>query len=203
MPSEPKTNVSAARRPRNRCTRVVNIVNVNDSAKLPPTEAMDCAAGDQSSTPTDPRSAKRSQPLGNVNDHRQSPRNEPGSPNRHRDPPVIDKGLRLPQFNGTDWPSFIEEFKACVRYFQWPEQVKAIWLRTSLVGPARKALVTAPSMLWSYDQLKQHTESNSLAQTALSSRFKMTCLKSNVNLVNVCTNFMMKSLLLPTECPTA
>ena len=113
MLSDSKTNVSAARRPRNRCTRVVNIVNVNDSAKLPPTEAMDCAAGDQSSTPTDPRSTKRSQPLENVNDHRQSPQNESRSPNRHRDPPVIDKGLRLPQFNGTEWPSFIEEFEAC------------------------------------------------------------------------------------------
>lgn len=158
MTSGPKSNIPVARRPRSRCTKVVNIVNVNDSAKTPSKETLNHAGGDRASTPIDIRSTKQSQPLENVNDHFQSRKAGSGSPNRQREPQAKAKGLRLPQFDGTDWPGFIDAFEACVRYYQWPDQVKAIRLRTSLTGPARSALATAQSMLWSYDQLKQQLE---------------------------------------------
>ena len=96
-----KSSNPVARRPRSRCTRVVNIENVNDSAEMSQFEAMTRVAGDRPSIPIDQRSHIQSQPLEIVNDQRQSSKGTVQSPNRHGNPKIEDKCLRLPLFDST------------------------------------------------------------------------------------------------------
>ena len=148
---------AAPRRPRSRCTRVVNIVNVNDSAPAPQQTHKDRAAGDAAAAPAAARVRKTSQPL------EMSPERSPRSkcvpadqtPTRRKS---RECDLRLPLFHGEDWPGFIAQFEACAKYYRWTDRTKAIRLHTSLVGEARTCLAAAQALHWSYYTLRRHLE---------------------------------------------
>ena len=69
-----------------------------------------------------------------------------------------ESGLRLPLFDGHDWPGFIAQFETCARHYKWSDEIKAVRLFTSIVGEARRSLGTTMTAKWSYSTLKQHLE---------------------------------------------
>ena len=147
------------RRPRGRFTRVVNIVNVNDSPSAAKQMYKNRAAGDSVvAAPEVARSYRKSQPL-ETNDDR-GPRSGSTSPaaqtNARRK--YGEGKLRLPLFDGHDWPGFIKQFEACVRYYKWSDHEKAMRLAMSMVGEARLALMSTRTPHWSYATLRKHLE---------------------------------------------
>ena len=147
------------KRPRRRCTLVVNIVNVNDSPSAAKQTYKDRAAGDSVvATPEAARSYRKSQPL-EMDDER-GPRSGSTSPaaqtNARRK--YGEGKLRLPSFDVHDWPGFIKQFEACVRYYKWSDHEKAMRLAMSMVGDARLALMSTRTPHWSYASLRKHLE---------------------------------------------
>lgn len=154
----PGKGVVGPQRQRNRCTRVVNIVNVHDSKPVPKRVRKDRAAGDSVTTSVAAQSRGTSQPLEMSDDsdprcHKTRPAVEKHSGRKYR-----ESGLRLPLFDGYDWPGFILQFETCARHYRWSDRIKAIRLYTSIVGDATQTLGYAMGAHWSYHTLKKHLD---------------------------------------------
>ena len=123
---------ASERRSRSRCTRVEN----RDSTAVSKQVSQSRAAGDSRAASVAVKPCSTYQPLEMSGD---------GSPRSHGSPPAVDKhsgrrygecGLRLPLFDGHDWPDFLSQFERCAKHYRWSDSVKAVRLAASIVGKA-------------------------------------------------------------------
>ena len=156
-PQSPESR-AGVRRQRSRCTRVVNIVNVNDSTSASKRVSQSRAAGDSRAASVAAAPRKTSQPLETSGDSSPRSPDSPPAVEKHSGRRYGESGLRLPLFDGHDWSGFISQFEMCAKRYHWSDSVKVMRLIASIVGKARQSLSSTMMTHWSYFALKKHFE---------------------------------------------
>ena len=73
-------------------------------------------------------------------------------------PTIESLQLDIPTFEGTNWPTFLNQFENVAEYLQWTPRVKAMQLHHRIRGKAGEAISAVELRHWTYEQLVEHME---------------------------------------------